>query len=128
MAAEAEIVSQRYAVLTKLADSWILRAEHDDAERAEAEAFRWRRIYGPGRTRIAEYWAAQDSPARVRSFEPVPLAANDPTPPRPAPRPAAAPLNWPGACLRGLVLYFAWQLANRLIDLAILLHEAPRLG
>jgi len=43
----------RYAVLTRLGDSWIFRAALGDRESAEAEAFRWRRIYGPGRTLIA---------------------------------------------------------------------------
>ncbi len=45
--------SARYAVLTRLGDSWIFRAALTDRESAEAEAFRWRRIYGPGRTLVA---------------------------------------------------------------------------
>ena len=56
MGAHVEIVAPRYVVLTRLADSWIPRAAHADPDRAELEAFRWRRIYGPGRTRVAEYW------------------------------------------------------------------------
>lgn len=45
--------SVRYLVLTRLGDSWILRAAHEELEGAEAEAFRWRRIYGPNHTLVA---------------------------------------------------------------------------
>ena len=62
MGLQAEIVVPRYVVMTRLVDSWIPRALHADPDNAEAEAFRWRRIYGPRRTRIAEYWV-QEAPA-----------------------------------------------------------------
>src|SRR3546814_10051445 len=84
MGAHVEIVAPRYVVLTRLADSWIPRAAHADPDRAEMDAFRWRRIYGPGRTKVAEYWipelprsaaAAESLPAIDAITAPVRSAA-----------------------------------------------------
>jgi|GEM_PF-1934291 len=141
----------RYVVLTQLGDSWILRAAHEDHDSAEAEAFRWRRIYGPGRTRIAA-WAGQaaiTTEGIEEAAEPIPNlpAIIDVTPepandiayslhPREKPqvmgraapprqrRKRGKPLGWGETFLRALMLYFAYSLANRLIDLAILMQAA----
>lgn len=143
-----------YIVLTQLGDSWILRAAHGDMEAAQAEAFRWRRIYGPERTRIAAVNqgaspSAQPEamPAETISNLPViidvvPEPANDiaaASPPMPPPasrqpgraraqrkagRPIGRPLGWGETLLRALLLYFVYSLANRLIDLAILMQGA----
>lgn len=155
----ADMPNSRYIVLTRLGDSWILRAAHDDPEAAEAEAFRWRRIYGPERTRIAARGETRrDLPAEPTHpptrlvAEPVPnlpaiIPAIIDVTPEPAndtaytlqPRQAAAPrrqkarpaprrhdksLGWGETLLRALMLYFAYSLANRLIDLAILIQAA----
>lgn len=159
----ADMPNSRYIVLTRLGDSWILRAAHDDPEAAEAEAFRWRRIYGPERTRIAargeaQAEAADKAPTQLAATRPIPtrLAAEpianlpaiiDVTPEpandtayTPQPRQFAAPLKrkarpaprrrhdkplgWGETLLRALMLYFAYSLANRLIDLAILMQAA----
>ncbi len=147
----ADMQSSRYVVLTRLGDSWILRAAHENQDSAEAEAFRWRRIYGPGRTRIAA-WAGQATIAAEaidEVAEPVPnLPAIIDVTPEPANdiayslhargttqeknRPsrqrrrktAGIPLGWGETLLRALMLYFAYSLANRLIDLAILMQAA----
>lgn len=85
----------RYAVLTRLGDSWIFRAALGDRESAEAEAFRWRRIYGPGRTLIASLGQFSDmrdtasSPAasplvidvEAEAVAPPPAANDDIRPP-----------------------------------------------
>ncbi len=151
-----DMPAARYIVLTRLGDSWILRAAHEDAEAAEAEAFRWRRIYGRDRTRIAA-WGNTAPELPLHSPAPttlpaLPLAiidvtpepANDlagsdipasiatPAPARPArhrqrkrrDRSQNAPLGWGETLLRALVLYFAYSIANRLIDLAILMQGA----
>ncbi len=155
----ADMPNSRYIVLTRLGDSWILRAAHDDPEAAEAEAFRWRRIYGPERTRIAARGEtrgespAEPAPPPTRLVaEPVPnlpaiIPAIIDVTPEPAndtaytlqPRQVAAPrrrkarpasrrhdksLGWGETLLRALMLYFAYSLANRLIDLAILIQAA----
>ncbi|WP_428246993.1 hypothetical protein [Ferrovibrio sp.] len=138
-----------YIVLTQLGDSWILRAAHGDMEAAQAEAFRWRRIYGPERTRIAAVNQGASAsvlpdatPVETISNLPViidvvPEPANDitgATPPKPAiskpprrtavPRKTGRPLGWGETLLRALLLYFVYSLANRLIDLAILMQGA----
>lgn len=120
MGAHVEIVAPRYVVLTRLADSWIPRAAHADAERAEMEAFRWRRIYGPGRTRIAEYWIPEQS--RLAPNEPAldvastPVAAARPT----TTVPDCTCLSWRDAALRAFALYLGFMLANRAMELLIL--------
>ncbi|HLT75993.1 MAG TPA: hypothetical protein VKZ87_01295 [Ferrovibrio sp.] len=117
MGAHVEIVAPRYVVLTRLADSWIPRAAHADAERAEREAFRWRRIYGPGRTRVAEYWipeqpaqtvteAILDVPASPVSGHGVRSACDCP--------------SWRETALRAFALYLGFTLANRAMELLIL--------
>ena len=126
MGLQAEIVVPRYVVMTQLADSWIPRAFHADPANAEAEAFRWRRIYGPRRTRVAEYWV-QDRPET--EMLPVPaLPANtnavdvEVAPIRQAilPRPSRM-LTWQDAALRAFALYLLFSLANRALELLILL-------
>lgn len=116
MAVHAEIVVPRYVVLTRLADSWIPRASLSDPENAEAEAFRWRRIYGPNKTRIAELWVpeqqplpdTQQTPAAAEQFHAI------------APRPCHC-ISWREAALRAFVLYLGYSLAGRALDLFILL-------
>lgn len=115
MGAHVEIVAPRYVVLTRLADSWIPRAAHADPDRAEMEAFRWRRIYGPGRTRVAEYWIPEQpralpaEPAIEVTASPVRTAASDCT-----------CLSWRDAALRAFALYLGFMLANRAMELLIL--------
>lgn len=115
MGAYAEIVAPRYVVLTRLADSWIPRAAHADPDKAELEAFRWRRIYGPGRTRVAEYWIPERQP-RALPADPVIDVASVPykTPPD------CSCLSWRDAALRALALYLGFMLANRAMELLIL--------
>lgn len=116
MGAHVEIVAPRYVVLTRLADSWIPRAAHADPDRAELDAFRWRRIYGPGRTRVAEYWIPEQPnalPAEriIEAASPVTggIAASD-----------CACLSWRDAALRAFALYLGFMLANRAMELLIL--------
>lgn len=120
MGAHVEIVAPRYVVLTRLADSWIPRAALADAERAEIEAFRWRRIYGPGRTRVAEYWIPE--PSRVASNEPVLDVPSVPVATARAVKaaPACNCLSWQDAALRAFGLYLGFMLANRAMELLIL--------
>ena len=115
MGAHVEIVAPRYVVLTRLADSWIPRAAHADPDRAEMEAFRWRRIYGPGRTRVAEYWIPE--PPRALPVEPAIEAAS--TSVRTA-APDCTCLSWQDAALRAFALYLGFMLANRAMELLIL--------
>ncbi len=117
MGAHVEIVAPRYVVLTRLADSWIPRAAHADPDHAEREAFRWRRIYGPGRTRVAEYWVPEQ-PRALPADHPIDVDI------APAPLRAAAPdcscLSWRDAALRAFALYLGFMLANRAMELLIL--------
>jgi hypothetical protein len=125
MGLQAEIVVPRYVVMTRLADSWIPRALHADPDNAEADAFRWRRIYGPRRTRIAEYWVQDAVPAAPRQQLPAlpPPLTVEVGPVRPAPlsRRSAAPLSWQDAALRAFALYLIFSLANRALELLIVL-------
>ncbi len=139
----------RYAVLTRLGDSWIFRAALGDREAAEAEAFRWRRIYGPGRTLIAslgQFSEAKPAVSRAapaalpvvidveaEAVMPPPAANDDIRQPTPAltvdsrkavktdrrQRHAGKPLGWGETLLRALALYLGYLLANRLIDLSL---------
>jgi len=148
-----------FIVLTQLDRRLMLPAAPAAAEAAQAEAFRWRRIYGPERTRIAavNQGGSQDQAQPVPPeatpvatlpitnlpviIDVVPEPANDiagamPKPmPRPAksqqrrrtsasPREASRPLGWGETLLRALMLYFAYSLVNRLLDLAILMQGA----
>lgn len=115
MGAYVEIVAPRYVVLTRLADSWIPRAAHADPDRAELEAFRWRRIYGPGRTRVAEYWIPEQRRAAVAPDAAVDVIA---TPVRA--QPDCTCLTWRDAALRAFALYLGFMLANRAMELLIL--------
>lgn len=121
MGVQTEIIIPRYVVMTRLADSWIPRASHGDAERAEAEAFRWRRIYGPDRTRVAEFLVPEeiDSPASYEAVtvSAVPLVRN---PSKMAPDKYHA---WREAGLRALALYLGFGFATRAVDLLIILVE-----
>lgn len=135
MGVQTEIVIPRYVVLTKLADSWIPRASLDNPDNAEAEAFRWRRIYGPGRTRVAEYLASEpvrrnlpaviDMPAITVTAEPV--RSHRLVPQR---RYTPSASSWQGqaislqdAALRGLALYLGFGFANRAMELLIILAQ-----
>lgn len=122
MGVQTEIIIPRYVVLTRLADSWIPRASHGDAERAEAEAFRWRRIYGPDRTRVAEFLI----PEEVRSSASMPVTVTvSAVPLTPARRDAVADKYqaWRDAGLRALALYLGFGFATRAMDLLILLAQ-----
>ncbi|MFC3677487.1 hypothetical protein [Ferrovibrio xuzhouensis] len=109
--------------MTRLADSWIPRAFHADPDNAEAEAFRWRRIYGPRRTRIAEYWVQdRPEPASALPALPPPITVEvGPVQPAILPRTVARPLSWQDAALRAFALYLVFSLANRALELLILL-------
>lgn len=121
MGVQAEIIIPRYVVMTRLADSWIPRASHGDAERAEAEAFRWRRIYGPDRTRVAEFLVPDDTDRPIR--EAVTVTAV-PIVPRASPRvPPDKYQAWREAGLRALALYLGFGLATRAVDLLIILVQ-----
>jgi hypothetical protein len=123
MGLQAEIVVPRYVVMTRLADSWIPRALHADPDHAEADAFRWRRIYGPRRTRIAEYWVNDNQPAAEPAPAQPPITVEVGAV-RPAMLPRAArPLTWQDAALRAFALYLVFSLANRALELLILLHR-----
>lgn len=122
MGMQAEIVVPRYVVLTRMADSWIPRASLSNADSAEAEAFRWRRIYGPARTKVAEYLVperASPDPITVPAL-PVELAE---TPIRYIRATAAAgsQIGWYDAALRAMALYLGFGFANRAMELLILL-------
>lgn len=121
MGVQTEIIIPRYVVMTRLADSWIPRASHGDAERAEAEAFRWRRIYGPARTRVAEYLVPEDidrPPDDAVTVTAVPIV------PRFSPRTAPDKYRaWREAGLRALALYLGFGLATRAVDLLIILAQ-----
>ncbi|PJI37786.1 hypothetical protein [Ferrovibrio sp.] len=121
MGVQTEIIIPRYVVMTRLADSWIPRASHGDAERAEAEAFRWRRIYGPDRTRVAEFLVPEeiDTP----SYEAVTVTAV-PLVPRASSKMASDKYHaWREAGLRALALYLGFGFATRAVDLLIILVE-----
>lgn len=135
MGVQTEIVIPRYVVLTKLADSWIPRASVEDVDSAEAEAFRWRRIYGPGRTRVAEYLATEpvrrnlpaviDMPTITVSAEPVNNGFSMPQR-RYAPSAGtwqAQAITLHDAALRGLALYLGFGFANRAMELLIILAQ-----
>lgn len=123
MGLQAEIVVPRYVVMTRLADSWIPRAFHADPDNAEAEAFRWRRIYGPRRTRIAEYWVQdRPEPPSAPAALPPPITVEvGPVRPAMPSRPMARPLSWQDAALRAFAMYLVFSLANRTLELLILL-------
>lgn len=122
MGVQTEIIIPRYVVMTRLADSWIPRASHGDAERAEAEAFRWRRIYGPDRTRVAEFLVPEEIDTSSRheavTVTAVPIVPRSPL--RIAPDKYHA---WREAGLRALALYLGFGLATRAVDLLIILVQ-----
>ena len=121
MGVQTEIIIPRYVVMTRLADSWIPRASHGDAERAEAEAFRWRRIYGPDRTRVTEFLVPEeiDSPTdQAVTVTAVPVVSR--FSPRIVPDKYHA---WREAGLRALALYLGFGLATRAVDLLIILVQ-----
>jgi len=121
MGVQTEIIIPRYVVMTRLADSWIPRASHGDAERAEAEAFRWRRIYGPERTRVAEYLVPEEIDHPIR--ETVTVTAV-PIVPRRSSRMVPDKYHaWREAGLRALALYLGFGLATRAVDLLIVLVQ-----
>lgn len=128
MGVQTEIVIPRYVVLTRLADSWIPRASHGDVERAEAEAFRWRRIYGPGRTRVEEFLIPETVPYATALPAPITVSA-EPMPFRQPRRHRAraatadAYMAWYDAGLRALTLYLGFGFANRVMELLILLAQ-----
>jgi len=158
MAMHAEISGPNYVVLTRLGDSWILRAAHESLESAENEAFRWRRIYGPGRTRIAACPPRQsEHTSQSNAGDPIIIdvkaePANDlgappshrlparqalvaePLPAvRSGSRPRLAParehkLDIGETLLRALVIYLGYSLASKLIDLAILFKTGQIIG
>lgn len=138
MGVQTEIIIPRYVVLTRLADSWIPRASHGDVERAEAEAFRWRRIYGPARTRVAEFMVPEPADKDAGTALPVPYEEVAPAPVvvsvmplRSRPLRSALPtgswaaqaMNLQDAALRGLALYLGFGFANRVMDLLITLAQ-----
>lgn len=121
MGVQTEIIIPRYVVMTRLADSWIPRASHGDAERAEAEAFRWRRIYGPDRTRVAEYLVPEEIDRPIReavTVTAVPIVSRRSS--RMMPDKYHA---WREAGLRALALYLGFGLATRAVDLLIVLVQ-----
>jgi len=121
MGVQTEIIIPRYVVMTRLADSWIPRASHGDAERAEAEAFRWRRIYGPDRTRVAEFLIPEEIDTPVHD---VVTVTATPIGPRSAPRTGSDTYQaWREAGLRALALYLGFGFATRAVDLLIILAQ-----
>lgn len=121
MGVQTEIIIPRYVVMTRLADSWIPRASHGDAERAEAEAFRWRRIYGPDRTRVAEYLVPEE--IEYSGHQAVTVTAV-PVIPRVSRRMTHDRYHaWLEAGLRALALYLGFGLATRAVDLLIILAQ-----
>ncbi len=121
MGVQTEIIIPRYVVMTRLADSWIPRASHGDAERAEAEAFRWRRIYGPDRTRVAEYLVPEEIDRPIR--EAVTVTAVPIVPRRSSRMMPDKYHAWREAGLRALALYLGFGLATRAVDLLIVLVQ-----
>lgn len=122
MGVQTEIIIPRYVVMTRLADSWIPRASHGDAERAEAAAFRWRRIYGPDRTRVAEFLVPEeiDSPSLHEAVTVTALPVLSRASSRVLPDKYHA---WREAGLRALALYLGFGLATRAIDLLIIMVQ-----
>ncbi|MEK9969106.1 MAG: hypothetical protein VW600_08205 [Ferrovibrio sp.] len=121
MGVQTEIIIPRYVVMTRLADSWIPRASHGDAERAEAEAFRWRRIYGPDRTRVAEFLIPEE--VETPACEAVTVIAT-PIGSRSSSRLQSDKYHaWREAGLRALALYLGFGFATRAVDLLILLVQ-----
>lgn len=121
MGVQTEIIIPRYVVMTRLADSWIPRASHGDAERAEAEAFRWRRIYGPDRTRVAEFLVPEETTSPVHEVVTVTAV---PVMSRASNRIAPDKYHaWREAGLRALALYLGFGLATRAVDLLIVLAQ-----
>ena len=123
MGIQTEIIIPRYVVLTRLADSWIPRASHGDAERAEAEAFRWRRIYGPDRTRVAEYLVPEAVHEEQPAYQQPLTITVQPVPLRRSARPLDRYEPWRDAGLRALALYLGFGFATRAMDLLILLAQ-----
>ncbi|QDO98858.1 hypothetical protein FNB15_16995 [Ferrovibrio terrae] len=122
MGVQTEIIIPRYVVMTRLADSWIPRASHGDVERAEAEAFRWRRIYGPDRTRVAEFLVPEeiDGPSLHEAVTVTALPILSRTSSRVLPDKYHA---WREAGLRALALYLGFGLATRAVDLLIIMVQ-----
>lgn len=122
MGMQAEIVVPRYVVLTRMADSWIPRASLSTADRAEAEAFRWRRIYGPARTKVAEYLIPERVNPEPITVPALPVEVVE-TPTRYIRTSTAAcdHIGWYDAALRALALYLGFGFANRAMELLILL-------
>jgi hypothetical protein len=122
MGIQTEIIIPRYVVMTRLADSWIPRASHGDAERAEAEAFRWRRIYGPDRTRVAEFLVPEeiDGPSLHEAITVTALPILSRASSRVLPDKYQA---WREAGLRALALYLGFGLATRAVDLLIIMVQ-----
>lgn len=123
MGIQTEIIIPRYVVLTRLADSWIPRASHGDAERAEAEAFRWRRIYGPDRTRVAEFMVPETVHEPQAPYQPVTVTVQAVPLRRSARTTADRYEAWREAGLRALALYLGFGFATRAMDLLILLAQ-----
>lgn len=122
MGVQTEIIIPRYVVMTRLADSWIPRASHGDAERAEAEAFRWRRIYGPDRTRVAEFLVPEEIDGLER--RPAVTVTAVPLVPRASSRTMPDKYHaWREAGLRALALYLGFGFATRAVDLLIILVQ-----
>jgi hypothetical protein len=121
MGVQTEIIIPRYVVMTRLADSWIPRASHGDVERAEAEAFRWRRIYGPDRTRVAEFLIPEEIERPIRD---VVTVTATPIEPRSSSRVISDSYRaWREAGLRALALYLGFGFATRAVDLLIILAQ-----
>lgn len=124
MGMQAEIVVPRYVVLTRMADSWVPRASLSNADSAEAEAFRWRRIYGPARTKIAEYLVPEQGGLNRSAAITVPAIPVPPSTPIRGALPVQAAgdgIGWYDAGLRALALYLGFGFANRTMELLILL-------
>lgn len=122
MGMQAEIVVPRYVVLTRMADSWIPRASLSTADSAEAEAFRWRRIYGPARTKVAEYLIPERASPDPITVPALPVEVAE-TPIRYIRATAATGghIGWYDAALRAMALYLGFGFANRAMELLILL-------
>jgi hypothetical protein len=120
MGVQTEIIIPRYVVMTRLADSWIPRASHGDADRAEAEAFRWRRIYGPDRTRVAEFLIPEEIETPYHEAVTVTAVPIAPQSSRIASDRYHA---WREAGLRALALYLGFGFATRAVDLLIVLAQ-----
>jgi len=127
MMAQTDAALARYIVLTRLGDSWILRAAVEDIDSAESEAFRWRRIYGPRHTMVAtcgRHPAPRSLLPMVIDVEAESVIPPDQRPTTPARRIDRTPKSSPAAlglgetCLRALSLYLGYLLATRVVDLA----------